>query len=115
MLRSQPIRVMIFDDHVLVRTALRMLIESRPGFCVVGEAEDCATALAVATREQPDVILYDLILHDHENTDFLPELLATTRHTRVLVLTGSRNSELHRQAIRYGAKGLVLKEETTDT
>jgi len=41
MLHSQPIRVMIFDDHALVRAALRMLIESRPGFCVVGEAADC--------------------------------------------------------------------------
>jgi two-component system nitrate/nitrite response regulator NarL len=114
MSRSQPIRIMILDDHALVRAGLRMLIESRPGFCVVGEAADCSTALVVAAREQPEVILFDLILGDRDRTDFLPELLATVPQARALVLTGTHSPELHRQAIRLGAKGLVLKEKTTD-
>ena len=106
---------MLVDDHTLVRAALRMLIESRPGFCVVGEAADCETALAVAAREQPDVILYDLVLNGRESTDILPELLAAAGRARVLVVTGTRAPELHRQAIRFGAKGLVFKEDTSDT
>jgi DNA-binding NarL/FixJ family response regulator len=106
---------MIVDDHTLVRAALHMLIESRPGFCVVGEAADCITALAVAAREQPDVILYDLVLNGRESTDVLPELLAAAGRARVLVVTGTRAPELHRQAIRLGAKGLVFKEDTSDT
>ncbi len=115
MLDSQSVRIVIVDDHTLVRTALRMLVESRPGFCVVGEAADCKTALAVAAREQPDVILYDLVLNGHESTDVLPELLAVAGRARVLVVTGARAPELHRQAIRLGAKGLIFKEDTSDT
>jgi two-component system, NarL family, nitrate/nitrite response regulator NarL len=115
MLDSQSVRIVIVDDHTLVRTALRMLVESRPGFRVVGEAADCKTALAVAAREQPDVILYDLVLNGHESTDVLPELLAVAGRARVLVVTGARAPELHRQAIRLGAKGLIFKEDTSDT
>jgi two-component system, NarL family, nitrate/nitrite response regulator NarL len=115
MLGSQSVRIVIVDDHTLVRTALRMLVESRPGFRVVGEAADCKTALAVAARERPDVILYDLVLNGHESTDVLPELLAAAGRARVLVVTGARAPELHRQAIRLGAKGLIFKEDTSDT
>ena len=59
---SQPIRVVIVDDHAVVRTGLRMLIESRPGIIVVGEAGNGAEALAVVARTQPDIIVLDLDL-----------------------------------------------------
>jgi DNA-binding NarL/FixJ family response regulator len=61
------------------------------------------------------VILYDLVLNGHESTDVLPELLAVAGRARVLVVTGARAPELHRQAIRLGAKGLIFKEDTSDT
>ena len=56
---SQPIRVVIVDDHVVVRTGLRMLIESQPGIMVVGEAGNSAEALAVVAHTQPDIIVLD--------------------------------------------------------
>ena len=59
---SQPIRVVLVDDHAVVRAGLRMLIESRPGIIVVGKAGNGAEALAVVTRTQPDIIVLDLDL-----------------------------------------------------
>jgi two-component system, NarL family, nitrate/nitrite response regulator NarL len=98
----------------MVRTALRMFLDSWPNLRVVGEAADQTEALALATREQPDVILLDLDLGDTSGLDLLPDLLTAASSTRVLILTGVHNPELHRQAVSLGAMGLVLKEKSID-
>ena len=98
----------------MVRTALRVFLDSWPNFRVVGEAADQTEALALATREQPDVILLDLDLSDTSGLDFLPDLLEAASATRVLILTGVHDPELHRQAVSLGAMGLVLKEKSID-
>jgi DNA-binding NarL/FixJ family response regulator len=90
---------------------LRLLIESWPGLVVVGEAADCAGALELAARECPDIILLDLSLGAERGLDLLPALMTTATSARVLILTGIREAEAHRQAIRQGAMGLVLKEQ----
>ena len=91
-----------------------MLIDSWSGLQVVGEAANRSEALTIAAREQPDIVLLDLDLGGCSGLDFLPELLAAASQTRVLILTGVYDSELHRQAVRLGAKGLVLKEKTAE-
>jgi DNA-binding NarL/FixJ family response regulator len=106
-----PIRILLVDAQVLVRAGVRLLIENRPGFCVVGEAGDREEALVLAAREQPDVILLDL-LDGYEGLDLLPQLPAVARGARMLMLTGVHRTDLHQQAIRLGARGLVLKEDT---
>jgi DNA-binding NarL/FixJ family response regulator len=111
---SQPIRVVIVDDHAVVRTGLRMLIESRPGTSVVGEASNGAEALAVVAHTQPDIIVLDLDLGGESGLDCLPELRAAASTARVLVLTGVRDPELHRRAVRLGSMGLVRKEEAAE-
>lgn len=111
---SLSIRVLIVDDHAVVRAGLRMLIESQPGLTVVGEAGNGAEALAAA-REQPDIILLDLALGEDNALDFLPKLLATAPRARVLILTGMHDPELHRRAARLGAVGLVFKEQAPET
>jgi DNA-binding NarL/FixJ family response regulator len=110
----QAIRVLLIEDHSVVRAALRLLIESRQGLLVIGEAATQADALALAAREQPDIILLDLDLGAENGLDLLPKLLAATGHARVLILTGLREVEEHRQAIRQGAMGLVLKEQAPE-
>ena len=110
----QPIRILLIDDHALVRTALHMLIESGPGLHIVGEAANRSEALAIAVREQPDIVLLDLDLGGSSGLDFLPELLAAASQTRVLVLTSVCDPELHRRAVCLGAKGVVLKEKTAE-
>lgn len=108
--RVDPIRVFIIDDHKIIRDGLRDLIESRPDMTVVGDAGNSADALALATREQPDVIVLDLDLGAESGLDLLPELLEVAAHTSIIVLTGIRQPEVRDKAMELGAKGMVLKE-----
>src|SRR5882762_9958657 len=113
-LGTKPIRVLLIDDHAVVRSGLRMLVENHPGLKVAGEAANRSEALSVAKREQPDVILLDLDMNNDNGLDFLPQLLAATRRARVLILTGVRDPESYSQAIRLGASGLLLKEKAAE-
>jgi two-component system, NarL family, nitrate/nitrite response regulator NarL len=108
---ANPIRVLLIDDHVVMRIGLRMVIDSQLGLTVVGEATNRAEALQIATREPSDVILLDLDLGDENGLDFLPDLLAAAKGARVIVLTGLRDPQEYRRAVRLGAMGLVLKEQ----
>jgi DNA-binding NarL/FixJ family response regulator len=112
--RSSPIRILLVDDHVLVRAGLRLLIESRPGLQVVGEATNRDEALASAADTQPDVVVLDLDLGGNNSLDFLSELLTAAEAARVLVLTAASDPELHRRAVELGAVGIVLKEQAAD-
>jgi DNA-binding NarL/FixJ family response regulator len=89
-------------------------MESRPEIMVVGEAGNGAEALAVVARTQPDIIVLDLDLGGESGLDYFPELRAAASTARVLVLTGVRDPELHRRAVRLGSMGLVLKEEAAE-
>ena len=109
------VRVLIVDDPGIMRAGLRMLLESQPGLMVVGDASTCADALALATGTQPDVIVLDLDLGGENAVESIPTLLRTAPDTRILVLTGVRDPEVHRQAIRHGAMGLVFKEKAVET
>jgi DNA-binding NarL/FixJ family response regulator len=111
---AQTIRILLIEDHAVVRAGLRLLIQSRPDLVVVGEAANHADALAVAAREQPDIILLDLDLGAENGLDLLPGLRAVASQARVLVLTGVRDVQGHRLAIRRGARGLVLKEQAPE-
>jgi DNA-binding NarL/FixJ family response regulator len=107
---SLLIRVLLIDDHAVVRTGLRMLLESQPGLSVVGEAANRGEALTIAAQLRPDILLLDLDLGEDNGLDFLPDLLAAAPGSHVLVLTGVQDPETHQRAIRLGAVGLVLKE-----
>jgi DNA-binding NarL/FixJ family response regulator len=78
---------------------------------VVGEATKCAEAVALAAREQPDIILLDLDLRGESSLDFFPELFAAAPSTRIIILTGVCDPELHQRVVRLGALGVVLKEQ----
>ena len=108
------IRLLLVEDHGIVRAGLRMLIESQPELSIVGEAANRVEALALACREQPDIILLDLDLDGEIMLDNISALLAATNQARVVVLTGVRDPEVHRRAVRLGAVGLVLKEKAAD-
>lgn len=110
----KPIRIVIVDDHTLIRAALRMLLESRPGVVVVGEAAGLDDALSTTSREQPDIVLLDLDLGAVNGVDMLPQLHTAAPKTHVVVLTGVRDVESHRRAVRLGAVGLVLKDKAAE-
>jgi DNA-binding NarL/FixJ family response regulator len=111
---SPEIKVLIVDDHAVVRAGLRMLIDQDPELKVTGAAGNRAEALAVAKSEQPDIILLDIVLGDEDGLSFLAELREAARGARVLVLTGLRSQESQRQAMRAGAMGVVLKEHAAE-
>jgi two-component system, NarL family, nitrate/nitrite response regulator NarL len=110
----KSIRVLIIDDHVVIRAALRMFLDSQPGVTVVGEGSGPKDALAVAVREQPDIILLDIDLGEANGLDLLPHLHTAAPEAHVIVLTGVRDVEMHRRAVRLGAVGLVLKEKAAE-
>ena len=99
------IRVMIIDDHAVIRAGLRMLIEHDQTMNVVAMAGTRAEALRLAASTRPDIIILDLILGDDDGLTFLPELREVSPTSRVVVLTGVANPESHRMAIRRGAMG----------
>src|ERR671912_1133049 len=111
---SKPINIMIIDDHVVIRSGLRMLIEHDQRMRVVAPAGNQAKALARAAGARPDVIILDLVLGDDDGLSFLPELCQASPDSRVLVLTGVQNLDAHRRAIRRGAMGIVLKDHAAD-
>jgi two-component system nitrate/nitrite response regulator NarL len=113
-LMENPIKILLVDDHVIVRAGLRMLIENHMGMAVVGEAGGRRDAIAIAAREQPDIILLDLDMGNESGLDFLRELLATATRARVVMLTGVRDPEAHRRAVLMGAMGLVLKDKAAE-
>lgn len=113
-MNQRPITIMIIDDHVVIRSGLRMLIEHDQRMQVVAQAGNRIEALERAAGARPDVIILDLLLGDEDGLSFLPELCQATPNSRVLVLTGVQSADAHRRAIRRGAMGIVLKEHAAD-
>lgn len=105
-----PIRILLIDDHMIIREGLRDLISGRPGMKVVGDAGTREEALRLASAEQPDVVVLDLDLGKDSGIELLPELLRVATDASVIILTGTRDVEQRDRAIELGAKGVVLKE-----
>jgi DNA-binding NarL/FixJ family response regulator len=111
---TPSIRVLIVDDHAVVRAGLRMLLCNHLEIEVVGEAANGASALTEVSRVHPNLIVLDLDLGEEDILDCLTRLRATAPDARILLLTGVRDPELHRQAVRLGAMGLVLKDKAPE-
>ena len=115
MTTSTPsIKVLIVDDHAVVRAGLRMLIDQDPEMKVTGLAGNRAEALAAAAGDQPNIIILDIVLGDEDGLSILPQLREVAPNARVLVLTGLRSADSQRQAMRAGAMGVVLKEHAAE-
>jgi len=103
------IRVLIVDDHAVVREGLRKFLELQDGLEVVGEAGDGAEALEAAERLAPDVVLMDLVMPKLDGVEAMRELRARLPACRVIVLTSYADDERLLPAIRAGAAGYLLK------
>lgn len=104
-----PIRVLVVDDHTIVRQGLVALLASSPGLAVVGEAGTAGSALEAAARLQPDVVLLDLSLPDLPGTTVLQRLADVAPAARVLVLSMHDSEEYVRPAVAAGARGYLVK------
>ncbi len=103
------IRILLADDHAVLRAGLRMLLESQPDLKVVGEAGTGLEALGQVQTLQPDVILLDLTMPGMGGMEALPALRKLAPAARVLVLTMHDDEGYLRRALRGGASGYVLK------
>ncbi len=108
-----PIRILIADDHTLVRQGLRQLCEGLGGFTVVAEAENGAQAVALARTMQPDVILMDIVMPDLDGVEAIRQIMRETPTARIIALTMYRQEQYMLDSIRAGARGYLLK--TVDT
>jgi DNA-binding NarL/FixJ family response regulator len=98
----------------MVRTGLRMLIESHEGFQVVGEAGGPADAITLAEALHPDLILLDLDLGSGPTFDLIERLRRLVGRARLLIITGLRDSAVHRRAVHLGARGVISKEKASE-
>jgi NarL family two-component system response regulator LiaR len=107
---AKPIRILIADDHAIVREGQRALIETEPGMELVGEAADGAEAVEMARTLQPDVILLDLLMPRKGGVEAIQEIRAENADARILVLTSFAEDEKVYAAIKAGALGYLLKD-----
>lgn len=103
-------RIVIADDHAVVRSGLRMLLNAEPGFEVVAEAGDVPDAVRYTRGHRPDVLVLDLNMPGESSLDAIPGLRETLPETQIVVLTMQNDPAFARQALRAGALGYVLKE-----
>jgi two-component system, NarL family, response regulator NreC len=102
--------VVLADDHEVVRSGLRLLLESEPGIEVVAEAGDIDTTIAAVERHRPDVLVLDLHMPGESSLPAIPRLRERCPETRVVVLTAQRDPSYAGEAMRLGTAGYVPKE-----
>ena len=108
------IRVVIADDHNLVRQGIRALLEKAPDIEVVGEAEDGVEAVELAQSALPDIVVMDISMPRLNGTQATQRIRALHLPTRVVMLSMYAEETLVRQALRFGAQGYVLKRAVAD-
>lgn len=105
-----PVRILIVDDHALVRLGLMTLIDDQPGLKVVGEAGTAAEAIRQVDTLHPDIVLMDIRMPGEGGIEATREIRSRFPKTRVIILTSFADDELVLRAIQAGADGYVLKQ-----
>ncbi len=108
-------RILIADDHDLIRQGLRKVLEERPGWTVCGEAVTGREAFAKARELRPDVVVLDLGMPELNGLEAARQIRRALPNTEVLILTMHDSERLAREALAAGARGFVLKTDLGDT
>lgn len=111
---NRTIKVLIVEDHTVVRVGLHTILNQTPGLKVVGEATTCQEARMEAARLQPNVILMDLRLPDGSGVEACRDILAANPEIKILFLTSYRDDDSMFAAVLAGASGYLLKEVGTE-
>lgn len=106
---NQIIRIVLADDHAVLRAGLRVLLNAEPDINVVGEAGDGEEALHAIAQFQPDIIVLDLMMPNVKGLDIIEQISKAYPHTRVLVLTMHADTQYIRHVVKAGGAGYVLK------
>src|SRR4051794_25524599 len=111
---SQHIRVIVADDHRMIRDGLRTLLQSQPGIEVVAEADNGRTAVKLAQQHAPDVVVMDINMPDLNGIEATRQISAGGAGPKVVALSGHASERFTREMLRAGASGFVLKESAFD-
>jgi len=104
------IRILVVDDHAVVRSGLKLLLSAEPDLEVVGEAGNARDAVFEVRAQKPDVVLLDVVMPGESGIEAVPKLLHESPETKVLVLSMQDDPNYVREAFAAGASGYVLKE-----
>lgn len=104
------VRVLLVDDHVVMRQALRMLLESQPDLEVVADVENGREAIAAVARENPEVILMDVVMPGLNGLEATRQINRTTPSTKIIMLSGYVDEDQLLEALRAGASGYLIKK-----
>lgn len=106
---AKPTRILLADDHAVLRAGLRALLNSEPDITVIGEAGDGAETLTAIAALQPDIVVLDLMMPNVKGLDIIEQITRAHPQTRVLVLTMHADTQYIRHVIKAGGAGYVLK------
>jgi NarL family two-component system response regulator LiaR len=106
----EKIRILLADDHTILRSGIRSLLEDEPGLSVIGEAEDGRTAVSMTSQLKPDVVIMDIAMPLLNGLEATRQIKAQCPGVRVLILTMHDNEEYIRQVLEAGAMGYILKD-----
>jgi DNA-binding NarL/FixJ family response regulator len=111
---KQAIRVLMADDHMIFRQGVRKLLEGEDDISIVGEAANGNDCIAMMAKFKPDILLLDINMPDKDGLAVLQEINFDSLPTQVIVLTASEDDRDAVQAMRRGARGIVLKQSASD-
>jgi DNA-binding NarL/FixJ family response regulator len=109
-MNPKPVRILLADDHSLVRQGFRRILESHPDFEIVGEAADGRQAVEMTEKLKPDVVVMDVAMPGLNGIDATRQICETSPRTRVLALSMHRDAVYVREILRAGARGYLLKD-----
>ncbi len=105
-----PIRILLADDHTVVRKGLRLLLESQPGFTVVADAADGREAVALAAQHSPDVVVMDVAMPGLNGIEAARQIVAKSPETAIVFLSMHSDEGYVLKALKAGARGYLLKD-----
>jgi two-component system, NarL family, response regulator YdfI len=112
---THAIRVVVADDHLIIRQGLRLILETQDGFEIVGEAADGAEAIILCDELKPDVVLMDLRMPGMDGLTAIERLRSEQPDIAVVILTTFNEDDLMMRGLRMGAKGYLLKDTDRET
>ena len=110
----QPIRVLIVDDHAMVRSGLKLFITGNPEIVLAGEASNGAEAIMFCRQDPPDVVLMDLIMKDMDGSEATRQIVELNPQIKVIILTSFHEQDLVENALRAGAMSYLLKNVSAE-
>lgn len=110
---QKPIRIVLADDHTIVRAGIRAVLEKFPGVQVVGEANDGREVLGLVKQHQPDVVLMDITMPGLNGLEAAERMVKEFPGVRVIILSMHNNDEYYWRALKVGAAGYLLKKAAT--